>query len=234
MVARRKTTVRTKRRSTPRAKSTTVRRYKKPTPKYRRYINPGTHVVPLREFVKMKYVSQKSLGAAASIIDSWQYQSSIFDPDLTGTGHQPYLHDTWSTLFSYYRVWGMKYEIRVVNTGTAPARFAVLHVGTAQSFDTTNFDLNVERSIIKKVHFLGVQDRSNVTIRGYMSVPKTEGLSKTAFIGESSYEVGFGANPSKMAKLVMIADSNQVWGMQVFVNITYYSELWGRKTQFQS
>ena len=37
--------------------------------------------------------------------------NSIFDPDFTGTGHQPLWHDTYSTIYETYRVLGAKLTI---------------------------------------------------------------------------------------------------------------------------
>lgn len=36
------------------------------------------------------------------------YASGINDPDITGTGHQPYLHDQLATFYGQYRVWGFQ------------------------------------------------------------------------------------------------------------------------------
>jgi len=235
MVARRKTVVRPKRRTATRTKTAYAPRTRRLKPKARRYVAPGNHIVPLREFVKMKYVSTRMMASTVTpFINSWQFQSSVFDPDQTGAGHQPYLHDQWATLFSYYRVWGMKYDIKIVNTSNTPVRLALLHVGTTQSWDATNMDVNIERSITKRQYYLGTQDRSNVTIKGYASVPRVEGMSKQEFIGESSYEVGFGSNPAKMISVAILAEGMNSWTTQVFITITFYAELWGRKVQIQS
>jgi len=235
MVARRKTPTRAKRRIATRTKTAYTPRYRRVKPKAKRYVAPGTHVVPLREFVKMKYVSTRLMASSVTpFVNSWQFQSSLNDPDQTGAGHRPYLHTQWAQLFTYYRVWGMKYDIRIVNTSATPVRLALLYVGTTQSWDTTNMDLNIERSITKKIFYLGTQDRSNVIMKGYASVPRVEGMSKQEFIGEASYETSLGVNPAKMISVAILAEGSTTWTAQAFVTITFFAELWGRKIQLTS
>lgn len=41
--------------------------------------------------------------------------NSIFDPDITGTGHQPLLRDLWASQYDYYTVLECEYKIRMYN-----------------------------------------------------------------------------------------------------------------------
>nr|QKI29027.1 Cap [Kummerowia striata CRESS virus] len=41
--------------------------------------------------------------------------NSIYDPDYTGSGHQPYFRDTWASMYDYYSVLACKYTIRMYN-----------------------------------------------------------------------------------------------------------------------
>lgn len=41
--------------------------------------------------------------------------NSIFDPDYTGTGHQPFFRDMWASQYDYYSVIKTDYEIHVWN-----------------------------------------------------------------------------------------------------------------------
>lgn len=46
--------------------------------------------------------------------------NSIFDPDLTGTGHQPKGRDTWANVYQYYRVLSTEVTITWQNLQDAP------------------------------------------------------------------------------------------------------------------
>ena len=45
--------------------------------------------------------------------------NSIFDPNRTGGGHQPYAHDTLSTLYNRYRVISCRYRVAVNSSDNA-------------------------------------------------------------------------------------------------------------------
>lgn len=44
--------------------------------------------------------------------------NSIYDPDYTGTGHQPLMRDLWASQYDYYTVLACDYEITLYNGGT--------------------------------------------------------------------------------------------------------------------
>lgn len=56
--------------------------------------------------------------------------NSIYDPDYTGTGHQPLMRDLWASQYDYYTVLACHYEIQIYNcavdtiTYTAAGTFA--------------------------------------------------------------------------------------------------------------
>lgn len=73
--------------------------------------------------------------------------NSIFDPDYTGTGHQPLFRDLWASQYDYYTVLSCEYEIHFYNgstdnltwtsVGTASQRIGSVQV---HSLATTNPD----------------------------------------------------------------------------------------------
>lgn len=56
--------------------------------------------------------------------------NSIFDPDFTGTGHQPIFRDLWASQYDYYAVIQCDYIIRMYNaSGQDPVTYSA--VGTS-------------------------------------------------------------------------------------------------------
>ncbi len=90
----------------------------KPKRKRRRGPKLGALLKP-KLMVKLRYVDTISIdpGAAATISHVFR-ANSIFDPDLTGTGHQPLLHDTYALLYERYRVVSSKLTVQPVPVGT--------------------------------------------------------------------------------------------------------------------
>jgi hypothetical protein len=62
----------------------------------------------------------------ATVLSVYTYRlNSLYDPDESGTGAQPYGFDELMALFNYYRVEFANIEVQVCNTGTAPAMVAL-------------------------------------------------------------------------------------------------------------
>lgn len=73
----------------------------------RTYQSPYFNPFPSMMRNKLRYIENITLATVASSDDaSVNYFScnGIHDPNITGTGHQPYGHDTLATLYNHYRV----------------------------------------------------------------------------------------------------------------------------------
>lgn len=99
---KRKRSRRIKRRANHRSKRTKYSKYKKPyVPRFKAPLGnfPATKTVALR------YVENFTLDASASSSDSYVFSAnSIFDPNVTGAGHQPMFRDNYAALYNKYRV----------------------------------------------------------------------------------------------------------------------------------
>lgn len=61
--------------------------------------------LPKETIVEMTYVKGGSLDSTSGVIARQLFRAnSIFDPDATGTGHQPLGHDQWAQLYTNYVV----------------------------------------------------------------------------------------------------------------------------------
>lgn len=79
----------------------------------RRKTNPSRGLTlsgfPMSKVVKMRYV--ESISVNPDILAAGLYvfrANSIFDPNVTGTGHQPMGHDEWQDIYNHYTVLGSK------------------------------------------------------------------------------------------------------------------------------
>lgn len=55
--------------------------------------------------------------------------NSVYDPDYTGTGHQPLMRDLWASQYDYYTVLACDYEITLYNGGMDTSTYTA--VGTS-------------------------------------------------------------------------------------------------------
>lgn len=75
--------------------------------------------------VKLSYCEGKALNV--SMHGGYQVQSymtnTIYDPDVTGVGHQPILRDLWASQYDYYAVLACDYEFEFYNCSREPITY---------------------------------------------------------------------------------------------------------------
>lgn len=137
----------------PAAKKVYRKKAYKPVKKYRRHYPkreyhhseiPRLVGFPVRPIAKLRYVARITLNASASAIATHFFScNSLFDPDRTGTGHQPMGYDEWATYYSHYTVIGSKCtaEFTPDNNGTAATSIVMLRKQLVNSSSSTIEDL---------------------------------------------------------------------------------------------
>lgn len=70
---------------------------------------------PDRLRTKLHYCDVVQLTASAGSPGIWQFRlNSLYDPDLTGVGHQPQWYDQLSAVYQYYQVLGAKITVTFI------------------------------------------------------------------------------------------------------------------------
>jgi len=164
--------------------------------------------------------------------------NSIFDPNLTGTGHQPLGHDQFSSLYNKYRVYGMKYRITFTNRDTNDhAEVAVILRPNASAH--LNMETVRESPLCVFKATLGTMGSGQGirTCTGYASVSRIRGISKYVMRGENDYSAIIGYNPQIMPTLQVYLQ-NPITTNAVIVDMRvdfqYYVEFFDRKLLTQS
>jgi hypothetical protein len=85
---------------------------------------PGDHVYgfPERLVTKLKYAAYESLflSSTTGSLNKYFFScNSTFDPDRTGTGHQPLYRDTYAGIYNQYAVISSEIVVRYVNTNAS-------------------------------------------------------------------------------------------------------------------
>jgi len=77
--------------------------------------------------IKHRYVQTVRLISTAGSLAKQVFScNGMYDPDITGTGHQPYYFDDLSALYNHYTVLKSKITCDVVATGTIPFKFGIM------------------------------------------------------------------------------------------------------------
>lgn len=88
----------------------------------------------------MRYVDASTFVHTASSTVITNYSAnSIYDPDVTGGGHQPIGHDQWAEFYNHYVVIGSKIRVTITgddSTATIPTFICIILDDTAGSFSS--------------------------------------------------------------------------------------------------
>lgn len=87
-----------------------------------------TRLLKNKNHAKLRYATAIAIDSGTTIASHTFSANGIFDPDITGTGHQPLLRDEYNLLYLHYRVLSSKIKITPytgTTTSTVPALYGV-------------------------------------------------------------------------------------------------------------
>ncbi len=153
---------------------------------------------PKSKMVRMRYCDQITIDPAIGSVGTHQFRcNSIFDPDFTGTGHQPYTHDTWATVYQHYRVVGSRIRATVMSRGVDSSTFqGVCGIRLADTSTTiTNPSLMMETALAPWKSYSTNNSRGTTLYQNF-SAKKFFTKQKA---GSDSLQASFGSNPTEIA-----------------------------------
>jgi len=199
----------------------------------RRYPVNGTvgkpRPFPTRMVVTLRYCETISLTSALTNIANFNFCcNSIYDPNLTGTGHQPYGHDTYASIYNQYTVLSSKIKV-------SPTR--------ATSASSLTYGVGIEDTIVSSTGTTSLwAERPTYTalsnqayaMNGCKPITKYWNRAKR-FPHEDIYRAlsaPFGANPSEIEVFNVVVEdpSGTALGtVYCFVEIEYTCEVYELK-----
>lgn len=155
--------------------------------------------IPARQIVKMKYA--QNFNTAVGTAYNWQMNlNSIFDPDATGGGHQPYGHDQLAVLYNRYRVISCSYVLTAYSGSTG------ICYGCMPANDIKTFGSVSELRENPRARFTTqYPGGSSTKIVGKVYLPAITGRSKNQYMSDDRYMAVFGASPQEQIVLNMAA-----------------------------
>ena len=191
-----------------------------------------------RAILKLRYCDDVSIDTTAGAAAGHVFRAnSVFDPDLTAAGHQPYGFDEWSNFYNHYTVLGAK--ITVNYTSESALVGGVTNVGIslqAASAVTTNPTLAKEKGSTSYGILTGLQALGKKTLSKTFSAKKFFGVPNV--IDGDRFTSGIAANPSEEAFFVVwvgsVAGADDPNPVNCAVTIEYIVALTEPKTLAQS
>lgn len=118
-------------------------------------VNRNRFGLPDTLITKVRYYEEVDLTSTAGSTATYAFRmNSLFDPNFTGAGHQPYYFDQLSPLYSRYNVLGSKLRVQfsAASDSATSGPWSVGVVGdgngTISSVETTNRETNTSDSKI--------------------------------------------------------------------------------------
>jgi hypothetical protein len=184
--------------------------------------------LPDKIYLKMRYTDAYVYTCTAGATQTQVMRGNdIFDPDFTGTGHQPYSRDQWANFYSTYRVLGSSIKAIAAPSNTSNQVgywFAVCPHGVSQAQSLGPYPL-LESPYVR--YKMSNQYQGVSIIKHYISTRKILGLAKAA-IQQDNYAAAFGSSPvDQWFWQISIRPSDVATAIVVNVTImmTYYVEL---------
>lgn len=165
--------------------------------------------------------------------------NSLFDPDITAVGHQPYGFDQLTLLYRKYKVYGVTITVRFSDP-TADGQVCgamITAPGSVTTLAAQTLTSAIEKPFVatKVINNTGSQ---SATIRQFIPMYKAIGVTKLEFDANTEDFTGDTAGPSpvQQPKLRVAAANTAVAGIACNAQITleYHAAFWDRKVLPQS
>lgn len=161
-------------------------------------VNTSLNPLPSRFITKMKYAEAVTVQASGIAGYKWNL-NSLFDPNRSGIGHQPYGYDQLSALYNRYRVISCRYVVSCISDSVNIA-FAVLPANESLSLIGTVSEAR-ENPRAKYLVQTPTSGGTLKVLKGNVYLPALVGATKTAYMADDRYQAIVGNSPTELAIL---------------------------------
>lgn len=197
-------------------------------------VNKSLQPIPDRYICKMKYAT-----SVTTELLTGQYVfrlNSLYDPDLTGVGHQPYGFDNLALLYNRYRVVSCGWRIQQPSRADgSPIIVAALPSNDA-SLVWGDYAQLAENSRAKYV--TNNPGAPVATLTGKQYLPRLMGRTRVQYMADDSYQAVVNANPSETGYLYLntfLAQTGAIaGGVPLNIVLEYSVEFFDAKHILQS
>lgn len=148
----------------------------------------------------MRYVVAVNIDPGIAAVGNHVFRAnSIFDPDLTATGHQPLGHDEWAMFYNHYTVQSSKIKVEYVHNDVVAIGGAFIGLYLSDDATIPSSGLKIAEQGLGKYQTV-TEDRAptrSPKLSNYFSAKKFFNISDI----KDNHQLGaaFGANPTEEA-----------------------------------
>lgn len=162
-------------------------------------VGKSLNPIAQRYICKMKYAETVATDGNGRFVFNL---NSIYDPNRTGGGHQPYGHDTFQTMYNRYRVISCSYRI------IAPKNDATLQLAVQPANEVLTPATAAEVKENPRSRYVTQSPGGQVvSCSGKVYIPSLVGRTKAQYMADDRYQAVFGTDPAELAVLNIITTS---------------------------
>lgn len=156
--------------------------------------------VPTRLITRLKYSDiaiQAALAAGPGLIDYKFNLNSLFQPNITGGGHQPMGHDQLATLYENYRVFKTTYTIMVaphIGESNVFPSVALTNSNTSYTVASNAAESTFGRTAIATFYKPAI-------FKGKIDLAELNGRSRVAYAADDETQALMTASPAEVLEL---------------------------------
>lgn len=190
--------------------------------------------LPYSEIVQITTIA----GAANQYV--WN-GNNIFDPNNSGTGHQPFGYDQWCNFYERYSVYGSSINVEFISTSqTSPPDGYTCSTVLVPMADLTSGFTPEQASELphakhKIVNVYNVDGKKNA-LRGYCSTAKVMGVSNQTVDSDDAFSAATNTSPARQWYWTVICTnmlSNGSITYNIRIDMKFYVKFW-RQSLFTS
>lgn len=194
--------------------------------------NRALHPVPQRFVTKLKY---SEVVTTAGVNAQYAMNlNSLFDPNRTGSGHQPYGYDVLALLYNRYRVISCGYRLQLA-LGTTTVPVVLTAISANENLTATTASEIRENPRAK--YLVQNPGAGAMTLHSKTYIPSLVGRNKAQYMADDRYQSTVISSPDELAVLAIQTFSGAdapLTGVQVQVLMEYTVEFFDVKPLGQS
>lgn len=190
-------------------------------------VNPSRTPWATRDITKVKYTDEFDLTLTSGSLNNYAFNSNgLYDPDQTGTGHQPLGYDQLSAMYSRYRVFKVSWKVVFGNVATngAAVRCAVSHVnGSTIPVRPACFELAYGKQGVVGPY------GNPLKLQGSFDLTKLNS-DPAKYLIDDRYAATVTSNPAEVMYILLSAYPNVSSTCRVSVSFVYHVEFYDPET----
>lgn len=170
----------------------------------------------------LKYHTRFPLSLTSGVINDYKFNlNSLFDPDLTATGHQPLYFDQLSSIYSRYRVWKVSWVIKPISDSSSSCETTVVPTNSSTSFSNSDTAAEYPRAVYKQWN-----GSLPTTFRGWSYLPSLTGVTPSAYRSDDRFQAGVSESPIEVMPLHIVNISSSSINIIVDVQLKFHCEFY--------